>query len=165
MKIIITFILSIAVINLIGCYSFTGASVPPHIKTIAIPLFDDQSGSGEPSLREKITNVLIEKFRQDNNLEIADKTNADSMLEGIITSMSDQPQVVSKGETVSKRRITISIKVTYQDMKLKKKIFEKNFSGWGDFDSSEGPDDRQKAINNAIDKLSDDILQNTVSRW
>jgi len=165
MKIIITFILSIAVINLIGCYSFTGASVPPHIKTIAIPLFDDQSGSGEPSLREKITNVLIEKFRQDNNLEIADKTNADSMLEGIITSMSDQPQVVSKGETVSKRRITISIKVTYQDMKLKKKIFEKNFSGWGDFDSSEGPDDRQKAINNAIDKLSDDILLDTVSRW
>ncbi len=165
MKIILTLILSIVVINLIGCYTFTGASVPSHIKTIAIPLMDDQSGSGEPSLREKITNILIEKFRQDNNLEIADKTNADSMLEGIITSMSDQPQVVSKGETVPKRRITISIKVTYQDMKLKKKIFEKNFSGWGDFDSNEGPEDRQKAINNAIDKLSDDILLDTVSRW
>ena len=31
--------------GLAGCaYSFTGASVPAHLKTIAIPLVDDQSG-------------------------------------------------------------------------------------------------------------------------
>ena len=40
-----------------GCaYSFTGASVPSHLKTVAIPLVDDQSGFGEPGLREYFTN-------------------------------------------------------------------------------------------------------------
>ncbi|MBI4810303.1 MAG: LptE family protein [Ignavibacteriales bacterium] len=155
----------IGIINLMGCYSFTGASVPTHLNTIAIPLFDDQSGSGEPALREKITNELIEKFRQDNSLEVADKTTADSMIEGTIITMTDQPQVVAKGETVSKRRITISVKIVYQDMKLKKKVYEKNFNGWSDFESGGSAAERELAIETAIDKLSEDILLETVSGW
>ena len=58
-----------------GCaYSFTGASVPPHLKTIAIPLVDDQSGLGEPGLREKFTTELIQLFTSDNSLEVADRS-------------------------------------------------------------------------------------------
>ncbi|MBI1807912.1 MAG: LptE family protein [Ignavibacteria bacterium] len=146
-------------------YSFTGSSVPSHLKTIAIPLFDDQSGAGEPGLREKLTNKLIDRFRQDNNLEIADKTHADSILEGIITSIPDQPQVVEKGETVTKRRVTVSVKVTYQDMKLKKKIYDKEYSAWGDYLIGGGPAQRQTGIDAAIEKLTEDILIDTVSGW
>jgi hypothetical protein len=148
-----------------GCYSFTGASVPPHLKTVALPLFDDQSGSGEPGLREKMTNKLIEKFRQDNSLQIADKTNSDSIIEGVITSMNSQPQVVSKGEIVSKTRLTINVKVIYQDLKLKKKLFEKQLSGWSEYELSADPTLRNKAIDEAIDKVTEDILLNTVSGW
>ena len=148
-----------------GCYSFTGSSVPVHLKTIAIPLFDDQSGSGEPGLREKLTNKLIDKFRQDNSLEIADRTNADCALEGTILSMVDQPQVVTAGETVSKRRLTISVKVIFQDMKLKKKVWEKQFSEWSDYQLGGDITQRDSSINAANDKLSDDILLDTVSGW
>ena len=60
-----------------GCpYSFTGASVPAHLKTVAIPLVDDQSGIGEPGLREKITTELTNLFIGDNSLEVADRTTA-----------------------------------------------------------------------------------------
>ncbi|MGE5315812.1 MAG: LPS assembly lipoprotein LptE, partial [Acidobacteriota bacterium] len=74
-----------------GCYSFTGSSVPSHLKTIAIALFEDQSGFGEPGMREKFTRQLIELFTSDNSLELADRTTADSILEGTITSMRDEP--------------------------------------------------------------------------
>lgn len=163
-------IITIPVIVLLaGCflmpYSFTGSSVPSHTKTIAIPLFDDQSGSGEPGLREKLTNKLIERFRQDNSLEIADKNQADSIVEGIILSLPDQPNVVSKGETVTKRRVTINVKVSYQDMKLKKKVFDKQFSQWGDYEIGAGPAQRQSGIDAAIEKLAEDILLETVSGW
>ncbi|HTR98852.1 MAG TPA: hypothetical protein VML00_03820, partial [Bacteroidota bacterium] len=61
-----------------GCvYSFTGASVPAHLKTVAIPLVDDQSGFGEPGLREKFTNELIQLFTSDNSLEVVDRGTAD----------------------------------------------------------------------------------------
>ena len=149
-----------------GCsYSFTGSSVPPHLKTIAIPLFDDQSGFGEPGLREKMTNKLIERFVQDNSLEVADKSRSDSILEGIIVNIRDEASVVTKGESVTKRRVTITVKATFQDMKLKKKVWEKQFSDWGDYEISGGPAQRQTGIDAAIEKLTEDLLLDTVSGW
>ena len=76
------------------------AQLATHLKTIAIPLFDDQSGFGEAGLREEITNKLIERFQADNSLEVSDSRNADSILEGIIVSVRDEPSVVEPGETV-----------------------------------------------------------------
>ena len=149
-----------------GClYSFKGSSVPPHLKTIAIQLFDDQSGAGEPGLRELLTNKLIERFKQDNSLEVNDKSHADSMIEGTISSMTDQPLVVTAGEAVTKRHITLNANVIYQDLKLRKKVFEKQFSNWGDYEVSGGTAQRQTAIIAAVDKLTEDILNETVSGW
>jgi hypothetical protein len=149
-----------------GClYSFKGSSVPPHLKTIGISLFDDQSGSGEPGLREKLTNKLIDKFRQDNSFQVGDKTHADALLEGVIVSVGNDPTVISQGSTVKKQRMSVAAKVIYQDMKLKKKVFEKQFSEWGDFNVSGGQTERDAAINTALDKLTDDIVNETVSGW
>jgi hypothetical protein len=162
------FIVVILLAALSGCsgcpYSFTGSSVPPHLKTIGIPLFDDQSGSGEPGLREKLTNKLIERFRQDNSLEVVDRLRSDATLEGTIVSMTDQPNVITAGETVSRSRITMNVKAVFQDMKLKKKVYEKQFSAWGDYEIGSATG-RQTGIDAAIEKLAEDLLLETVSGW
>jgi hypothetical protein len=158
-------IITILILLLEGCYSFTGASVPPHLKTIAIPLFDDQSGSGKAGLRENLTNKLIEKFRQDNNLQISDKSTADAILEGNIISVNDQPQVLAAGETVTKSRITITVKVAFQDKKLKKKIWEKQFSQWADYALGGGSSEFEASITLVNEKLAEDILLEAVSGW
>ena len=164
---IFTFVL--IVILLPGCsgcpYSFTGSSVPTHLKTIAVPLFDDQSGFGEPGLREKLTNKLIDRFVRDNSFAVTDKTRADSIIEGVIVAVRDDPAVVTKGEAVSKRRITITVKALFQDMKLKKKVWEKQLSNWGDYEITGGPAQRRTADSLAIEKLAEDILIETVSGW
>jgi hypothetical protein len=153
--------------NIAGCaYSFTGASVPPHLKTVAIPLVEDQSGFGEPGLRELVTTELTNLFISDNSLEVADRGQADSILEGAITTVSDAPAVIQQGEQVSKRRITVTARFAYQDMKLRKKVWEKNFSTWGDYESSGGgPSQRQAGLQEAIRKLTEDVLLETVSGW
>lgn len=148
-----------------GVYSFTGSSVPPHLRTIAIPLFDDQSGSGEPGLREEFTNKLIEQFTKDNSLAITDRNSADSILEGTILPFRDEPVVVEKGETVSRQRVTISVKAKYLDMKLRKTVWEKSFSNWGDYEIGTGPAERKNAITVAFDKITEDILLQTVAGW
>ena len=68
--------ITVTVLNFNGCciYSFTGASVPEHLKTIAIPIADDRSGGAEPGLREKLTEVLTQKFIDDNTLQVTDKS-------------------------------------------------------------------------------------------
>ena len=151
---------------LLGCaYSFTGSSVPTHLKTVAIPVIDDQSGFGEPGLRELFTQELTTQFITDNSLEVSDRTTADSILEGVVLTVTDIPSSVEEGEQVRKRRVTITVKFSYQDMKLRKKVWEKTFSNWGDYVSGTGLSLRSEGIREALRKLSEDVLLETVSGW
>jgi hypothetical protein len=160
------FILIVTLLLNTGCpYSFTGSSVASHLKTIAIPLLQDQSGFGEPGLRERFTTELTNLFISDNSLQVADRTTADSILEGVITTVSDAPLVVTGSEAVARRRITVTVRFTYQDMVLRKKVWEKNFSQWGDYDSGGGLSQRDAGLREAIRKATEDILLETVSGW
>jgi hypothetical protein len=149
-----------------GCvYSFTGASVPSNLKTVAVPLVDDQSGFGEPGLRESFTTQLIQLFTNDNSLEVTDRGTADSILEGAIMSIIDAPAVVSQGEQVTRRRITVTARFVFQDTKKRKKLWDKNLSNWGEYDSGGGLSQRQTGLQDALRKISEDVLLETVSGW
>ena len=155
------------VINFTGCcaYSFTGASVPKHLKTIAIPNAEDRSNSSVPGLSEMFTNKLTQKFINDNTLQVTNKSNADAILECTITSLSDVPSVIAAGENVTSRRITITVRVVYKDLVKRKTIYDKSFSNYGDYPSGGSINDRNNAIETAIDRITDDILLDTVSGW
>jgi hypothetical protein len=156
-----------ASISNFGCcfYSFTGASVPTHLKTIAIPVADDRSGSGEPGLRELLTDQLTQKFIDDNTLQVTDRTAADAILENTITSLTDAPAVVAAGETVEARRVTLTINVIYRDLVQRKIIYNKSFSNYGDYEAGGGITERRTAIETAVDRITEDILLDTVSGW
>lgn len=164
---ILPLFITLTMINFTGCcvYSFTGASVPTHIKTIALPPAIDRSGSGEPGLSELFTNKLTQKFIDDNTLRVANKSNSDAVLDCGITSLSDAPTVVAAGENVTTRRITITVQVAYKDLVKKKTIFDKSFSNYGDYLANGGISARRSAIETAIDRITDDILLDTVSGW
>jgi hypothetical protein len=155
-----------AVLNF-GCcvYSFTGASVEPHLQTIAIPIAEDRSGAGEPGLRELLTDQLTQKFISDNTLRVTEKVNADAIIESTITSLSDAPAVVTAGEVISARRITINVRVVYKDLVKRRTIFDRSFSNHGEYSSSGGIAERKNAIEIAIDRITEDILLDTVSGW
>ena len=153
-------------IALAGCtYSFRGGSVPPHLKTVAIPIAEDQSGYGDPALRDQFTTQLVERFTNDNTLQLADRNTADSMVEGVITNVKDAPNVLQGGEQVAQRRITVTVRVTFQDLKLRKKVWEKEFSNWGDYPSGGGLTQRNEGVKEAVRKLTEDILNETVAGW
>jgi hypothetical protein len=156
-------------LTLFGCagcpYSFTGASVPPHMKTIALPMAEDQSGYGDPTLRDQFSRELLQRFINDNTLQPADRNSADSILEGVITSVKDAPIVVEAGDQVAKRRITVTVHMTFQDVKLRKKVWEKDFTQWGDYPSGGGLTQRNAGIAEAVRKLTEDILNETVAGW
>ncbi|MEK7263004.1 MAG: LptE family protein [Bacteroidota bacterium] len=148
-----------------GVYSFTGSSVPTHLKTIAIPLFDDQSGFGQPHLREQFTNKIIEKIVSDNSLLIAEKNSADATLEGTITKVVNEAAVVNPGEIVAQKKITITVTVSMFDKVMKKKMWEKSFSNWGNYDIGSGIPLMPNGIDVALEKLTDDIVLATISNW
>lgn len=155
------------VLNFTACcsYSFTGASVPKHLNTIAIPIADDKSGSAEIGLRESLTQKLIQKFIDDNSLQITDRINADAILECTVVSFNDAPAIISAGENVTSRRITVGVKASYKDLVKKVTIFDKTFTSYQDYPQGGSLSDRNNAIEKVLDQITEDILLETVSGW
>jgi hypothetical protein len=135
------------------------------LKTIAIPVVEDQSAYGDPTLRDSFTKQLVERFTNDNTLQLTDRTMADAMLEGVVTEVKDAPVVLQGGEQVAQRRITVTVRMTFQDLKLHKSLWEKSFSNWGDYPSGGGLTQRSEGTAEAVKKLTEDILNETVAGW
>ena len=144
-----------------GVYSFSGSTIPAHIKTVAVPLFEDRTS--EFGIDQQLTDLLLETISQDNTLKIGSARDADSMLKGVIERVTDDAGVYDQAEQVSSFRITISIKVTFEDLKKKKVLWEETWSQWGRFDYADIS--REDGIKEAVEKLSIDILNHTVSGW
>lgn len=150
-----------------GCsYSFTGASMPTHLKTFFIATVDDRTGSAEPSLREKLRDKQTQKFISDNTITLASRNNADLIFDIYITGFTDTPSTITSGENVQSRKITITVNVTCKDMIKKAKYFEQSFSSYTDYKPSGAiMVARNQAIEESLDKIAEDIVLKTVSNW
>jgi hypothetical protein len=160
-------LISAMMVNFTACctYSFTGASVPDHLQTVAIPIAVDRSGAGIPGLRELLTQELISQFIDDNSLQVTDRTKANAIVECTIVSYTDAPSIVAAGENVEQRRVTVTVQVLYKDLVKRVNVFEKNFSNYGDYEPGTTENERIAASEIAVNKISEDIVLAVVSGW
>lgn len=140
-------------------YSFTGAG-NPGINSIAIPVFDDVSS--EFQVREKITDAVVEKFMIDNSLKVLSEENSDSVLKGKVVRVEDKPVSIGADETAGAFEVYIYVTVEYIDKKSKKVFFSKNIQGRGTYTD---PAEREAGIEEAIEKISADLINLVVSGW
>ena len=105
---LLTILSIICILLLSGCYSFTGGSIPDHLKTISLSSVQDNSGFGNPRFRDVLTRRLLDKFRNDNTLVLVD-ANGDAQLQSTIVRIEDVVVSVSTGEVERERRITVSV--------------------------------------------------------
>ena len=167
-----------------GYYSLAG-SIPPHIRSISIPLLDNQTA--EFGISEGITDNLLEKFTDENILRVVDVDNSDSILKGSIVQAEDIPYTYSKEEVVGEYRFTVAIDIEWIDVANDKVLFEKRFKGWGaygiggdissdeidndgdglidDEDTDEIGDARTFATKVAVGKIAQDILNDILTTW
>lgn len=144
-----------------GYYSFSGSSLPPHLETVAIPVFEDNTA--EFGIRESITEKLIEEFTRDNTLKIADERNADSIIEGTITNIRDQAGAYGTDETVQDIKVYVTVDVKFRDLTKRKVMWEERLTQWGTYIPGEGT--REDGIEEAVNKIVDDIFNNSIAGW
>ena len=150
-----------------GCYSFTGASLPSYLHTIAIPLVDDNSGFGQPDVRQNLTDDLIQKFTSEGSLRVANVSNADAILEVSIPSSGilDEPVSVRAGDQVTTKRVTLHVHAIYRDQKKQKLFWENDFTQSSDYPLSQNLAGFRTALHDAEDKLSETLLIAAISNW
>ena len=165
-----------------GIYSFNG-SIPPHINTISIPLFINETA--EFGISEAVTDEVTNVFLEENILKI--RREADSILRGIIKKVDDQPYTYSESEEVLEYRYSVGIAVEWFDVKEEKVLLNKNYTNWGSYslttdvasdgidndgdgkidsdDPDESGDARKLAMKAAVMKISENIINDIVSTW
>lgn len=149
-----------------GCvYSFRGASLPPGVHSVAVQVFDDKSGFGDPNLRIDLTNLLTQQLISDNTYQVTSMSTADAAIIGTINSVTTQPVSIQGNEQVGKWQITVNVTVRFENLKTQKDIWTKQFSDWGEYDPSGGPSNRNIGLSDAENKLSQDILLALVTNW
>jgi len=145
-----------------GFYSFSGSTLPSHLKTIAIPVFEDRTA--EYGVRNTITDALIAEFTKDNTLKIANPRNCDSILEGIITNIRDEAGTYNTSEQVQDIKVHVSVDVKFRDVKKNNIIWEEKLTHWGTYEPGKA-DGRKGGIEDAINKLVAEILNKTIAGW
>lgn len=164
-KLILPILLVLSAVSFQGCgiYSFTGAGIP-GVEKVHIPLFTN--ATIEFGLEEQLTEAINLAVNNDSRLNIAERSEADAVMEGRLTRIVDMPHTYDKMEEVSEYKVEIYAHVLFENLKTRKAIFDEDFSGWGLYSGeSGGIEERQEAIDKAIEKLAEDIINRTLSGW
>jgi len=150
-----------------GYYSFSGSTLPGHIKTVAVPTFGNRTS--EFGVPEDLTDALIEEFTKDNTLKVADRRSADSMIHGEITNIRDQAGAYNQNEQVSEIKVYVTVNVAFDDLKKNQTFWDEQITQWGtynpDLAPGQGNTTRQEAIQEAIGKIVTEIINKTISNW
>ena len=154
-----------ALFALAGCiYSFTGSTLPSHLKTVEIPLFSNQSL--EPNVAEDITQELNRQVTNANLLKVV-AHNGDASVSGIVTSYANSPYTFAASDQrqVSAQQyvVRITVDVVFNDNKKNEPIYKGTVTGEGIYDAQK--ENEQTGKTKAIQELVQRIMQNSVQGW
>ncbi len=141
-----------------GLYTFSGSTLPSDIRTVAVPLFENQTP--EFGIEQQITDLLIQAITRDATLKIASPRNADSRIAATLLRIEDRAGQYDQTEQASDFRIVITVKIAFEDIRKRKILWEETITQWGAYSAN-----RDDGIGQAVEKLSADILNRTVSGW
>lgn len=164
-------IIGLILIVLSGCsYKFNGASIPPEMKTIAVPFFENNALLVDPDLSQQLTEAFKDRIRTQSKLNIT--INApDAKFEGEIVDYDVRPISIQDNTkpTAGANRLSITVKVTYTvNIKGKEKdSFSQTFTNFTDFSlAGQSFAPQQKVLNKrVIDQLTENIFNRAFAQW
>ena len=155
-----------------SCYSFTGSSLSPEMKTVKINTFPNNASNNLPSLSQEFTVALQNRFLQRTTLKGA-VDNPDLLIEGEISDYNITPTSVgtptttNTGNTIQalQNKLTITIKVHYENKIDPTLSFDRTYSDEAvfnsDLDLNTIETAQVKIVNERIiNKIYNDIVAN-----
>ncbi len=147
-------------------YSLTGTSIAPDVKTFSVQDFPNHAPMYVPTLSQSFSEKLKDKLLSQTTLQLVTSGVGDLDYAGEITGYTVTPIAVTGSETAAQNRLTISIKVIFTNTKDPKQDFVKSFSNYEDFDATESIEDvEQELIDQILEKITEDIFNNSVANW
>ena len=153
------------VLSCIQCYSFKSTSIAPDIDAFLVQNFNVQALAAPPNINVTFSNRLQDQIERETRLKYRE-TDPDIIFSGSITSFNVTPQGAQADGTTSFDRLTVGIRVSYEDSSDPDKNWEKVFTDFEDYDASVNLLSVQDELLDLIfTRLADNVINEAFSSW
>ena len=136
-----------------GAYKFTGASIPPDVKTVRVQYIENTARYKNPQLSPQLTDKLRQKIVSQTKLTQVNSDDADFDISGAITQYDVSTSGISN-QQVSTNRLTVGVSLVLRNRK-KPGEEPRNISASRSFDFS-----ASLTLTQAERQLNDEIIRN-----
>jgi hypothetical protein len=161
---------SVALAFLTGscAYTTSTALLPPHLKTVAVPVFENTTN--EYTLQQDLTDAVLSRFVQDNHLKVVDERSADCVLRGKLTGYKNAVFGISEINRAQEYRVTISVSIVFKDQVKNREIWsDENMVKTSNYYVQDVPGQTAKTEldgrKEAILKIADEIISRSTQGW
>ena len=155
-----------------GVYSFSGASIPARLQTVAVPLAELRAAGGPPALDQLLTEALVDRFADRSRLSLEpDEAEADAVVRAVIERYSVTPVAVTGENVAALNRVTVAVRVVVEDRVGDEadgtpgELLARTFSASSDFDPAAGLAGEADAVAEAIAQIARDAFTAATSDW
>jgi hypothetical protein len=149
-----------------GIYSFTGGQFS-GAKTFSVDYFKPQSAMVTPLYAQRFTESMKDLLLAQSPLKLAEN-NGDLQFSGVVTDYRTAPIAIQSGaaETASLNRLTITVKVKYENTVDSDLSFEKTFTKFADYDANKDLFSIEESLWSLInEQLTQEIYNASVGNW
>ena len=149
-----------------GIYSFTGGQFS-GAKTFSVDYFKPQSAMATPLYAQRFTESLKDLLLAQSPLRIAER-NGELIYSGTVVDYRTAPVAIQSGaaETASLNRLTITVKVKYENTLEPELSFEKTFSKFADYDANQDLFTIEESLWSLInEQLTQEIYNASLGNW
>ena len=151
-----------------GCkvtYSFSGTSIQADVNSITINFIEYRAPRVNPALSNDLTEAIRNQFRRMTSLEQVEM-DGDMELSGQITGYEVTAAAVTADEVAARNKLTVTVKIQFTDKKHPEENFDKSFSAYSEYDSTNTLDAVESSLcAEIIEKLVEDIFNASVAQW
>ena len=161
-------IFSLVMLIFVSCftvrYSAVGVDISPDAQTITIRQFQNNASMVNLQLSDELTTQLRDKFRSSTRLSLVD-SRGDLYLEGEITGYNVTSVAVG-ADRATMNRLTITVKIHFENKFDEKKNKDQSFSRYQDYDATTAlPEVENDLVTQICNVLVDDIFMAMVGDW
>lgn len=153
-------------LSLNACYTLSGSSIRPEWETIRISTFPNYAPYQNPNLSQLFTNELQDIFNNRTKLNLSTDDNSDLLIDGEITGYQQSSVAIQANEIAGKNRLTVTVRVRYQNNKDESKSFDRSFSAYEDFEANLTLQQAEGALLDSIlEQLTTQIFNAIAMDW
>jgi outer membrane lipopolysaccharide assembly protein LptE/RlpB len=155
-------------VGLTGCgYSFRG-NLPDHIKTVAVPIF--QNKTSEPGVESLLTSAVIDAFASNGRLRVVKPEEADAILTGEVVGYGVLSIAYDNLANVRQYRLVVTMNLRLRDVKKNETLFDQqglkeqsDFQVLGAVSQTIGAE--EGAVRTAATQVARSIVSLTIDRF